>query len=52
MIGKLSTFLLTIRDMEKEIDETKLAKGKYKLSIIFASSKNGATFEGAPGSTL
>ena len=22
------------------------------LSIIFASSKNGATFEGAPGSTL
>ena len=36
----------------KEIDETKLAKGKYKLSIIFASSKNGATFEGAPGSTL
>ena len=36
----------------KEIDETKLTKGKYKLSIIFASSKNGATFEGAPGSTL
>ena len=36
----------------KEIDETKLAKGKYKLSIIFASSKDGATFEGAPGSTL
>lgn len=36
----------------KKIDENKLAKGKYKLSIIFASSKNGATFEGAPGSTL
>ena len=30
----------------------KLAKGEYKISIIFASSKDGATFEGAPGSTL
>lgn len=36
----------------KTIDATKLAKGEYKISIIFASSKDGATFEGAPGSTL
>lgn len=34
------------------IDNAKLAKGEYKISIIFASSKDGATFEGAPGSTL
>ncbi len=36
----------------KRIDEDKLANGDYKVSIIFASSKDGATFEGAPGSTL
>ncbi len=36
----------------KRIDEARLAKGEYKISIIFASSKDGATFEGAPGSTL
>ncbi len=48
----LSIYLLTTSDTEKKIDETRLAKGKYKISIIFASSKNGATFEGAPGSTL
>ena len=36
----------------KTIDNAKLAKGEYKISIIFASSKDGATFEGAPGSTL
>lgn len=36
----------------KKIDEDKLASGGYKISIIFASSKDGATFEGAPGSTL
>ena len=36
----------------KKIDETKLANGEYKIGIIFASSKDGATFEGAPGSTL
>lgn len=36
----------------KRIDETKLANGDYKISIIFASSKDGAIFEGAPGSTL
>lgn len=36
----------------KTIDAAKLAKGEYKVSIIFAASKDGATFEGAPGSTL
>ena len=36
----------------KKIYEDKLARGGYKISIIFASSKDGATFEGAPGSTL
>lgn len=36
----------------KTIDKAKLAAGKYKLGITFASSKNGDTFEGAPGSTL
>lgn len=36
----------------KKIDEARLAKGEYKIGIIFASSKDGATFEGAPGSTL
>ncbi len=36
----------------KTIDETKLANGGYKVSIIFASSKDGALFQGAPGSTL
>lgn len=36
----------------KTIDATKLANGGYKVSIIFASSKDGALFQGAPGSTL
>lgn len=36
----------------KEIDKAKLATGDYKVSIIFSSSKDGAIFEGAPGSTL
>lgn len=36
----------------KKIDEAKLANGGYKISLIFASSKDGAVFEGAPGSTL
>ena len=36
----------------KTIDPDKLAAGKYHLGIVFASSVNGATFAGAPGSTL
>ncbi len=35
-----------------EVDEQRLANGEYKLGIVFASSVDGATFEGAPGSTL
>lgn len=36
----------------KTIDEEKLENGAYKMGIIFAASKDGALFEGAPGSTL
>lgn len=36
----------------KTIDPDKLKAGKYNISIIFASSKDGDIFEGAPGSTL
>lgn len=34
------------------IDTDKLATGKYKLAIVLSSSKDGASFEGAIGSTL
>lgn len=36
----------------KEIDAEKLAQLKYKLSIVFTSSRDGAFFEGAVGSEL
>ena len=36
----------------KTIDINKLEDGKYHLGIVFASSVNGATFSGAPESTL
>lgn len=36
----------------KGVDAQKLAEGKYSLGIVMASSKDGASFEGAPGSTL
>ena len=36
----------------KSIDKAKLAAGKYNLAIVFASSLEGATFNGAYGSTL
>lgn len=36
----------------KTVDLQKLANGQYNISIILASSKNGDTFQGAPGSTL
>lgn len=36
----------------KVVDKQKLADGGYKLSIVFSSSINGDTFEGAEGSTL
>ena len=36
----------------KQIDSKKLAEGKYHLGIVFAASKEGASFNGAVGSTL
>lgn len=36
----------------KSIDSEKLEKGIYKLGIVFSSSVDGASFEGAVGSTL
>lgn len=36
----------------KTLDRIKLANGKYKISVIFASSINGDRFRGAVGSTL
>lgn len=36
----------------KQIDPAKLKAGKYNLSIVMASSRDGALFKGAPGSTL
>ena len=36
----------------KSIDKTDLAAGKYKLSVVFSSSVDGANFNGAVGSTM
>ena len=36
----------------RTIDAEKLKEGKYSLAIIMSSSKDGANFEGAVGSTL
>ncbi len=36
----------------KSIDNEKLRKGKYNLTVVCSSSKGGATFEGAIGSRL
>lgn len=36
----------------KSINPDKLDKGIYKLAIVFSSSVDGASFEGAVGSTL
>jgi len=36
----------------KDINEEDLKKGNYSLALVFSSSKNGAAFEGAIGSTL
>lgn len=38
--------------LEKEIDQTKLKNYKYKLAIVCTSSREGANFSGAVGSTL
>lgn len=37
---------------KKEIDESNLRAGKYKLAIVFSSSIDGAEFKGSIGSTL
>lgn len=36
----------------KEIDNDKLAKGNYLISVVFSSSNGGDEFKGAPGSIL
>lgn len=36
----------------KEVDEQKMAAMNYNLTLVFSSSKDGALFEGAIGSTL
>ncbi len=36
----------------KTLDPVKLAKGQYNYSVVFSSSKDGAKFIGAAGSTL
>ncbi|WP_028910444.1 PCMD domain-containing protein [Prevotella sp. AGR2160] len=36
----------------KTFDAAKLASGKYRLAIVMSSSRHGADFEGAVGSTL
>lgn len=36
----------------KSIDPVKLANGQYNISIVMSSSKDGANFNGAVGSTL
>lgn len=48
-----SEFNLTFESVKgRTIDEEKLKDGKYKFSVIFSSSIDGATFKGAVGSTL
>lgn len=37
---------------DKTIDREALSEGRYKLAIVFSSSKEGAYFRGAVGSTL
>lgn len=36
----------------KDPDRKKLSKGEYYMAVVFSSSRNGAYFEGAVGSTL
>lgn len=46
-------FSLTFEPVNgKSVDPVKLKEGKYKLSIVFSSSVEGASFNGAVGSTL
>lgn len=36
----------------KTFDINKMIQGKYSIAIVASSSKDGATFQGAVGSTL
>ena len=36
----------------KTFDHEKLSKGEYYMAVVFSSSRDGAYFEGAVGSTL
>ncbi len=46
-------FLLDFKAVDgRKVDAKKLAEGKYNLAIIMSSSKDGAIFNGAVGSTL
>ena len=48
---KWTRFSISFKKL-KPIDKQKLREGKYSLAIIMSSSKDGATFDGAVGSTL
>lgn len=39
-------------EYRKEVDREKLATGEYYMAIVFSSSREGAYFKGAVGSTL
>lgn len=39
-------------EYRKSFDYEKLSKGEYNMAIVFSSSRDGAYFEGAVGSTL
>lgn len=46
-------FALEFKPVEgRSVDTAKLQAGKYSLAIVMTSSRNGATFTGAVGSTL
>lgn len=48
-----TSFAIDFKSVDgRKIDENKLEAGKYNLAIIMSSSKNGAVFNGAVGSTL
>ena len=51
--GEWTKFTLPFEAMNgKTIEPKKLAEGGYSFAIIMSSSKDGAKFEGAIGSTL
>ena len=48
-----TSFAIDFKSVDgRKIDENKLEAGKYNLAIIMSSSKDGAVFNGAVGSTL